>query len=86
MVHDVFGLEEQIVFPEINYDAIKGVRGLQVTFVTSQKDRQASFRMLELLGLSAVSVEQWCLCAGRELLSAGQADPHGLPGIADHER
>jgi large subunit ribosomal protein L5 len=52
------GLEEQIVFPEINYDAIKGVRGLQVTFVTSQKDRQASFRMLELLGMPFAKEKQ----------------------------
>lgn len=45
------GMEEQIVFPEINYDKIQGVRGLQITAVTTTKDRQQAFRMLELLGM-----------------------------------
>ena len=45
------GIEEQIVFPEINYDQIQGVRGLQVTIVTSTKNNTEAFRMLELLGM-----------------------------------
>ncbi len=45
------GMEEQIVFPEINYDQIQGVRGLQVTIVTTTKNNAESFRMLELLGM-----------------------------------
>jgi len=45
------GLEEQIVFPEINYDLINQVRGLQVTIVTSSNNDQESFRLLELLGM-----------------------------------
>jgi large subunit ribosomal protein L5 len=45
------GIEEQIVFPEINYDQIEKVRGLQVTLVTSTTDNQAAFKLLELLGM-----------------------------------
>ena len=45
------GLEEQIVFPEINYDKIERVRGLQVNIVTSANDDQQSFKLLELLGM-----------------------------------
>jgi len=45
------GIEEQIVFPEINYDLIDTVRGLQVTLVTSTKDNALAFRMFELLGM-----------------------------------
>jgi large subunit ribosomal protein L5 len=46
------GIEEQIVFPEINYDQIQGVRGLQVTIVTKNAQNQAqAFRLLELLGM-----------------------------------
>lgn len=45
------GIEEQIVFPEINYDQIQGVRGLQVTIVTSTKDNKQSYKLLELLGM-----------------------------------
>lgn len=32
-----FGIKEQIVFPEINYDKIKAVRGMDITIVTSAK-------------------------------------------------
>lgn len=45
------GIEEQIVFPEINYDQIQGVRGLQVTIVTDTKDNTEALRLLELLGM-----------------------------------
>lgn len=45
------GIQEQILFPEIVYDNIDKVRGLQVTIVSSTKDKQESFRLLELLGM-----------------------------------
>ena len=45
------GLEEQIVFPEINYDKIERIRGLQVNIITSTNDNQQSFKLLELLGM-----------------------------------
>jgi large subunit ribosomal protein L5 len=45
------GIEEQIVFPEINYDQIHSVRGLQVTVVTNTKKAEETFRLLELLGM-----------------------------------
>ncbi len=44
------GLEEQIVFPEINYDQIDQVRGFQVNIVTSTEHDEQARRMLELLG------------------------------------
>ena len=50
------GIEEQIVFPEINYDQIQGVRGLQVTIVTNNKNSQETFRLLELLGMPFAKV------------------------------
>lgn len=43
------GLEEQIVFPEINYDEIEQVRGLQINIISNTKDDQQAFRLLELL-------------------------------------
>ena len=44
------GLEEQIVFPEINYDQIESIRGLQINIITSTKNNQETLRLLELLG------------------------------------
>jgi len=45
------GLREQIVFPEIDYDKVTRVRGMDITIVTSAKDDVAARRLLELLGL-----------------------------------
>lgn len=45
------GLREQIVFPEISYDQVDRVRGLEVTIVTSAKTDEEARRLLELLGM-----------------------------------
>lgn len=39
-----FGLKEQIVFPEINYDKVDKIRGMDITIVTSAKtDKEAKY-------------------------------------------
>jgi large subunit ribosomal protein L5 len=45
------GLVEQIVFPEINYDTIDKVRGFQITFVTTAKDKAESLALLTSLNM-----------------------------------
>src|SRR3989344_3759032 len=45
------GIQEQIVFPEIEYGKIDKVRGLQVTFVTNANDSQKAMRLLQLFGM-----------------------------------
>ncbi len=45
------GMEEQIVFPEIDYDQIERIRGLQITIVNDTDNTEQSFRLLELLGM-----------------------------------
>ena len=45
------GLREQIVFPEIDYNLIDRLRGLQMTFVTTARTDEESRRLLELLGM-----------------------------------
>ncbi len=45
------GIPEQIIFPEIVYDQIDKIRGLQITIVTTTKDHDESFKLLELLGM-----------------------------------
>lgn len=45
------GISEQIVFPEINYDTIESIRGLQITFVTNTKSNEHAFALLEALGM-----------------------------------
>lgn len=51
------GLEEQIIFPEINYDTIESIRGLQAVFVTTAKTNEQAFRLLELLGMPFAKAE-----------------------------
>jgi len=45
------GIREQIVFPEIDYDKIDKVRGLQVTVVTTAKNDNEARSLLYLLGM-----------------------------------
>lgn len=45
------GLKEQIVFPEIDYDKIEKIRGLQVTIVTSAKRDDEAKLLLKLMGM-----------------------------------
>ena len=45
------GFREQLVFPELSYDEIDKVRGLEVTIVTSAKTKKEGKRLLELLGM-----------------------------------
>jgi large subunit ribosomal protein L5 len=45
------GLREQLVFPEIDYDKIDKVRGMEVTVVTTAKSDEQGRRLLQLLGM-----------------------------------
>ncbi|MBI5946912.1 MAG: 50S ribosomal protein L5 [Chloroflexi bacterium] len=45
------GLREQLIFPEIDYDKVDKVRGLQVTIVTTARTDEEGRRLLELMGM-----------------------------------
>jgi large subunit ribosomal protein L5 len=45
------GLEDQLIFPEIDYSRVEQSRGMNITFVTSARDDQGARRLLELLGV-----------------------------------
>lgn len=45
------GIKEQIVFPEIDYDKVDKIRGLEVTIVTSGKNDDEARTLLELMGM-----------------------------------
>jgi large subunit ribosomal protein L5 len=45
------GVREQIIFPEIDYDSIDQVRGLDVTITTTAKTDEEAFELLRLLGM-----------------------------------
>lgn len=45
------GLREQLIFPEIDYDKIDKVRGMEITIVTSAETDEEGRRLLRLLGM-----------------------------------
>jgi len=45
-----FGIKEQIIFPEINYEDVDKIRGLEVTIITSTTEKEAAIRLLEAFG------------------------------------
>jgi large subunit ribosomal protein L5 len=45
------GLREQLIFPEIQYDKIDKVRGMEITIVTTAKTDEEGRRLLKLLGM-----------------------------------
>ncbi len=45
------GLREQLIFPEIDYDKIDKVRGMEITIVTSARTDEEGRRLLKLLGM-----------------------------------
>ena len=45
------GLREQLVYPEIDYDKIDRLRGLEISIVTTAKTDEEGLKLLELLGM-----------------------------------
>ncbi len=42
-----FGIKEHIVFPEVNFDKVDKIRGLDITIVTNSKSKNATFELLK---------------------------------------
>ena len=45
------GLKEQLIFPEINYDDVDTVKGMNIVFTTTAKTDEEAQALLELLGM-----------------------------------
>ena len=46
-----FGVKEQIIFPEINYDKVASIHGLDVVIVTSAKTNEEGKALLKQMGM-----------------------------------
>ena len=44
-----FGIKEHIIFPEINFDKVDRIRGMDITIVTTGNDKKAAFALLEAM-------------------------------------
>ncbi len=45
------GIKEQLIFPEIEYDKIDKIRGMDIIFVTTAKSDEEAKELLKLLGM-----------------------------------
>jgi large subunit ribosomal protein L5 len=73
-----FGIREQIIFPEVDYDRIDQVRGLDVTITTSAASDEEAYELLRLLGMPF---------RGEDGRAAGAAaEQNGAPGDAGPEQ
>ena len=45
------GIKEQMIFPEINYDMVEAIHGMDITFVTTAKKDAHAFALLHQLGM-----------------------------------
>ena len=45
------GIKEQLMFPEIDYDSIDKIRGMDIMFVTTAKTDEEAQELLRLLGM-----------------------------------
>jgi large subunit ribosomal protein L5 len=45
------GVRDQLIFPEINYDKVDKLRGMDIVIVTSAKNDEEAFELLKLMGM-----------------------------------
>ena len=45
------GVKEQLIFPEINYDDVDTIKGMNIVFTTTAKTDEEAAALLELLGM-----------------------------------
>ncbi|AHB36761.1 50S ribosomal protein L5 [Spiroplasma apis] len=48
------GIKEQIIFPEIDYDKVKKVRGMDITIVTTATNKDDAFSLIQKIGMPFV--------------------------------
>jgi large subunit ribosomal protein L5 len=53
-----FGLTEQLIFPEVNYDDIMQIHGMNITIVTTTNSDKEALLLLEKIGLPFTKVRQ----------------------------
>ena len=54
-----FGIKEHIVFPEVNFDKVDKIRGLDITIVTSSKDKKGTLELLKEFNFPLINKQNW---------------------------
>ena len=54
-----FGIKEHIVFPEVNFDKVEKIRGLDITIVVSSKSKKATLELLKEFNFPLITKKNW---------------------------
>ncbi len=54
-----FGIKEHIIFPEVNFDKVDKIRGLDITIVTTSKDKKGTLELLKELNFPISDKKNW---------------------------
>jgi len=54
-----FGIKEHIVFPEVNFDKVDKIRGLDITLVTSSKNKEGTLELLKEFNFPINDKKNW---------------------------
>ena len=52
-----FGLKEHIVFPEINFDKVDRIRGMDVTIVTTGQNKEVTYALLKAFNFPFIETQ-----------------------------
>ena len=53
-----FGIKEHIIFPEINFDKVERIRGMDITIVTSGKNKAATLQLLKEFDFPFIDIDR----------------------------
>ena len=54
-----FGIREHIVFPEVNFDKVEKIRGLDITIVTTSKNKVGTLELLKEFNFPLIDKKNW---------------------------
>ncbi len=54
-----FGIKEHIIFPEVNFDKVDKIRGLDITIVTSSKNKNSTIELLKEFNFPLIEKKNW---------------------------
>ena len=54
-----FGIKEHIIFPEVNFDKVDKIRGLDITIVTTSKNKESTLELLKEFNFPLINKKNW---------------------------
>ncbi len=54
-----FGVKEHIIFPEVNFDKVDKIRGLDITIVTSGRNKEETIELLKEFNFPLINKKNW---------------------------